>query len=519
MATTTPQGTRSVKPKLPAPAEAPSSGRTSPDRRLASSAESSKRFDGPPGFEQPVAQGFALFGADQPAEFFAALGHQLAGPLQDLIALVTRHAPHQPGAFHRRRQGLLDVGRRGLGNRVDHGAVIRDCGLRSVPSDRPIGRQETFSWQAHHVFGSEDGPVLQRSLSARIDWARVVYHIRLGYLGDRRGQWRGRSLSAIEGCSGMKIASLLSSATEMLCALGFGVVAGGDQPRMRLSTVGDRPAARHSIAHPGHRVERRDRPASARPDGRAERRSMKSTPSWLAACRPDLIVTQAQCDVCAVRYADVLAAVASRPSLAQTTVLALNPQSLADVIGDLERLGEATGTLSPRPSGCKPSGRPGSPPCGQATADSVAATRPRVAMVEWIEPLMFSGNWVPEIVALAGGRHDLTVAGQHSPYVEWEELLAYDPAGDRGRSLRFRSSADRCLVGNRSPQWPGWQEFERGPSRPGLCGRRQRLFQSPGHPVDRQFGAVGPSASSRPRGRAGRLAETGAWARLAADAG
>ena len=55
------------------------------------------------------------------------------------------------------------------------------------------------------------------------------------------------------------------------------------------------------------------------------------------------------------------------------------------------------------------------------------AARPRVAMIEWLEPLMLSGNWVPEIVALAGGRHDLTVAGRHSPYTTWEELLAYDP--------------------------------------------------------------------------------------------
>ena len=222
----------------------------------------------------------------------------------------------------------------------------------------------------------------------------------------------------------MKIASLLSSATEMLSAW-FGVVAGRNQPRMRLSAVGSWAAARtrsHILATASSaEIDRQVRSLMA--EGAA---LYEIDTDLLTTLDPDLIVTQAQCDVCAVRYADVLAAVASRPSLAGTTILALNPRSLADVMGDIQRLGAATGTVAvahqlltawlARIAAVR-----------GATADVDPQARTRVAMVEWIEPLMMSGNWVPEIVALAGGRHDLTVAGQYSPYVKWEDLLAYDP--------------------------------------------------------------------------------------------
>ncbi len=62
-----------------------------------------------------------------------------------------------------------------------------------------------------------------------------------------------------------------------------------------------------------------------------------------------------------------------------------------------------------------------------ATAGIPLDRRLRTALVEWLEPLMLSGNWVPELVELAGGRHDLTQAGRYSPQVSWAELAAYDP--------------------------------------------------------------------------------------------
>jgi len=223
----------------------------------------------------------------------------------------------------------------------------------------------------------------------------------------------------------MKIASLLSSGTEMLCALGLesSLVAISHECDFPPS-VADRPRiTRSRITAIASSQEIDEQVRGLMASGAA---LYEIDAERLAACQPDLIVTQSQCDVCAVRYADVLAVVASQPSLAQTRVLALNPQSLGDVVGDLERLGHATGAVAPARR-LQTEWQARIAAVEQATADLDAAARPRVAVVEWLEPLMLSGNWVPEIVALAGGRHELTPAGRHSPYVEWKELVDYDP--------------------------------------------------------------------------------------------
>ncbi len=107
-------------------------------------------------------------------------------------------------------------------------------------------------------------------------------------------------------------------------------------------------------------------------------------------------------------------------------VLALNPQSLADVLADVERLGAAAGAEAAATAlGARLADR--IERVRALTADIPPEHRPRAALVEWLEPLMLSGNWVPELVELAGGRHDLTQPGRHSPYVSWQDLADYDP--------------------------------------------------------------------------------------------
>ncbi len=253
----------------------------------------------------------------------------------------------------------------------------------------------------------------------------------------------------------MRIASLLSSATEMVCALGLESSLVGISHECDFPPSVTSHAASHAIAHRGRRLR------AARSTSKCMSLMAEGAPLFaldvelLAACQPDLIVTQAQCDVCAVRYEDVVAAVAGHASLVGTKVLALNPQSLADVIDDVARLGDATGTsaearrLAGRAGSAHRRGRARRPPI------VAAATRPRVAMVEWIEPLMLSGNWVPEVVSLAGGRHDLTVAGQYSIYVPWDDLRAYDPEAivivpcgfDLARTLSCRQILTSCQAG------------------------------------------------------------------------
>lgn len=142
----------------------------------------------------------------------------------------------------------------------------------------------------------------------------------------------------------------------------------------------------------------------------------------LAALKPTHILTQAQCDVCAVSLPEVEAAVAAL-SGERPQILSLEPNTLADLWNDIERVGAALGgpaqtvvaALKARVQAC---------------ANRVArlATAPRtVACLEWTEPLMAAGNWVPELVELAGGRNLFGTTGQHSPWLDWAALIAADP--------------------------------------------------------------------------------------------
>jgi iron complex transport system substrate-binding protein len=143
----------------------------------------------------------------------------------------------------------------------------------------------------------------------------------------------------------------------------------------------------------------------------------------LAALAPDLIVTQAQCDVCAVRYADVIAAVEAHAGLRQARVVDLNPTTLGEVFRDIERVADAAGV----------------PDTGRAVVSELAqrveavcrsaASRPRlrVACIEWISPLMLAGNWIPELIEIAGGTQPFTTAGAASTTCEWAALAQFDP--------------------------------------------------------------------------------------------
>lgn len=220
----------------------------------------------------------------------------------------------------------------------------------------------------------------------------------------------------------MRIISLLPSATEMLFGLGLGDLV------VAVSHECDEPA----------QVCQLPRVTRSNLDSKASSRAIDSTVrdrlasgdalysldrAAIEALQPDWIVTQAQCDVCAVRFADVLHLVSEAPALRNTRVTALNPQSLGDVFRDLQTLAELGGVAE----------------AGQSWLASltsrvdrvrqlvVGRQRPRVACIEWTEPLMFAGNWIPELIERAGGQCRLAKAGEHSPYGEWSALVGDDP--------------------------------------------------------------------------------------------
>jgi len=146
----------------------------------------------------------------------------------------------------------------------------------------------------------------------------------------------------------------------------------------------------------------------------------------IADLRPDLIVTQAQCDVCAVAYDDVMSAVNSQAALLKTRVIALNPQSLSDVFNEMLQIGATAGNAQSADT-VVDGLRQRVERTRAASATLSNSERPRVAIIEWTDPLMLAGNWIPELIELAGGRCELTPPGQNSRAHTWEELTEFDP--------------------------------------------------------------------------------------------
>lgn len=146
-------------------------------------------------------------------------------------------------------------------------------------------------------------------------------------------------------------------------------------------------------------------------------------PDRLADVSPDVIVTQDQCEVCAVSLRDVEEAVCTL-SDTKADIVSLKPDCLADLWTDIASVAEQLGI----------------PDRGEALTASLrqrmteitdkAATldaRPSVASIDWIDPLMASGNWMPELIEMAGGQNLFGEAGKHAPWLEWDAVRDSDP--------------------------------------------------------------------------------------------
>jgi iron complex transport system substrate-binding protein len=141
----------------------------------------------------------------------------------------------------------------------------------------------------------------------------------------------------------------------------------------------------------------------------------------LAELAPDLIVTQAVCEVCAVSYEDVVRVAARLPG--SPPVLQQDPGSLGEVLADLTRLGEAAGV-----AGRAAAVRAGLEERLAAVRAAVAgASPPRVVTLEWLDPPYVGGHWVPEMVEAAGGLDVAGPRGAKSPEVPWERLAELRP--------------------------------------------------------------------------------------------
>ncbi len=143
----------------------------------------------------------------------------------------------------------------------------------------------------------------------------------------------------------------------------------------------------------------------------------------LEQLKPSLVVTQSQCDVCAVSLRDVEAALSRRLSC-RPQIVALQPNALVDIWNDIRSVASA---LNIEAAGEQLVEKLNNRLTAIAARALASPQRPTVACLEWIEPLMAAGNWVPELVEMAGATNLFGVAGKHSPWLAWNELCSRDP--------------------------------------------------------------------------------------------
>ncbi len=221
----------------------------------------------------------------------------------------------------------------------------------------------------------------------------------------------------------IRIASTLASGTEIACAVGLAdcVVA--------VSHECDYPA---EIANRPRVTKTRinaNAPSKAIDD---EVRALASTngslydvdAALLASLKPDVIIVQKQCAVCAVSPDDIVRAAASQPALASARVVALNPGSLEGIFEDVRAVAGATGCSA---AGDQLIQSIRSRIESVCTRSAAAKSRPRVMCIEWIEPMMLGGNWMPTLIEYAGGQCSLVRAGEKSIEVDHDAMLEFDP--------------------------------------------------------------------------------------------
>jgi iron complex transport system substrate-binding protein len=219
----------------------------------------------------------------------------------------------------------------------------------------------------------------------------------------------------------MRIVSLVPSATEMLFALGLG----GDV--IAVTHECDYPPAARELP----RVTRDVLPAglsSAEIDAAVKERTLAGESIYeldvdlLSDLRPDLIVTQALCSVCAVSYDDVRRIAEEIES--QPRVLSLDPHTLGEVLGDARTLAEATDRKDAAVELVQGAA---------ARIDRVRLAvrgvrgRPRVAALEWLDPPFAAGHWIPQLIDFAGGEDILGFPGEPSEERRWEEVRVARP--------------------------------------------------------------------------------------------
>jgi iron complex transport system substrate-binding protein len=271
-----------------------------------------------------------------------------------------------------------------------------------------------------------------------------------------------------------KVVSLLPSNTEMVCALGMRSRLVGRShecdfpPEIKSLPVLTRTKVDPLAASGG--IDRQVK-ATAK-----EARSLYEIDvSLLRRLQPNVILTQGQCEVCAVSEGDLRAALAREIGW-EPEIVALAPKRFADLWSDLRTVAQ---TLQ-----MQDEGREVIRKLKERVAEVLLRVcqqnhRPTVACIEWMDPLMAAGNWVPEMVELAGGQNLLGRAGEDSPWLDWEPLRAANPDILLLMPCGFdcaRTRNEMALMSSR----PGWSELGAVKSRQVFIVDGNAYFNRPG---------------------------------------
>ena len=258
---------------------------------------------------------------------------------------------------------------------------------------------------------------------------------------------------------GYRVASLLPAATEIVCALGaeadlVGISHECDFPE----TVRRLPALTRA----------RVRPVGASRDIDREVRSVLQDAlavyeielARLEAARPDVIVTQDLCDVCAVSFSDVCAATAALVHQA-IRIVNLHPTRFDDIWADIAGVADALGRT---PDGAAVVRSLQARASAITTRSSGRGERPRVVAVEWLDPVMLGGMWMPELIERGGGIPLVTRPGDHAPTLTRDALqgLAPDVVLIKPCGFPLGRTLEELPLLRASLPWESWRAVQAG---------------------------------------------------------
>lgn len=257
----------------------------------------------------------------------------------------------------------------------------------------------------------------------------------------------------------MRILSLLPSATEIVCGLGLkddlvGITHECDYPP---GIEREKPVVIESCLGPEGKklapgeIDRRINEKLQRGEG-----VYRMRPGLLEQTKPELIITQGLCDVCAVPQYSVVEAIRGIKGF-NPNVLSLDPTDLTGILADIRRVGEATGAIDAAGEIVEKLEERIGEVAGR-TRSLKESERPRVACIEWLDPIFTGGHWVPEMVELAGGREVLEKAGERSRRIEWQAVVDAKPdvivVTPCGYDIPQARAQMNLLTGR-----PGWSEL------------------------------------------------------------